>query len=287
MEDIISKLEEDIISKVKENTFSESEEETIPEIEKNETIEETDKHADDKEKIEDEFKETNDEINEKDEGMEIIPKSNHGEKTEKEEYEPITSMKITSEAMEKIFSIAEGVKTECYALLLGKDGIVYDIFVPNQSATGVSVESDEISIIEVGKVVEETGLDVLGWAHSHGVMDVFFSGTDDRNQERLLHETDNIDEKYRKFIYGMTVNQNRECIAFVTTQYKNLDVDMVEADVHIIPVPTDFHKINEKYKKIIKEKVKTFGTYWNGYTHNRKKSYYWKDWYNWKYDPYY
>ncbi len=206
---------------------------------------------------------------------------------------------ISDIALEKIYTMAEIVVDlankgyEAYCLLLGNEnGLVEDILIPEQEVTSYSVDISNDSLLKVADEIDEldTGLQVLGWAHSHHTMMAFSSSTDDDNHKTILNQTNNIRQingKKTKYMYGLTVSlEPRDNYGVVTSQFECGATLQREAIVIIEEqeeeFPLDSKKLLAKIKKELKKEIKkkvTFIIYrppkikWR----SRVKEW-WKDW---------
>lgn len=124
----------------------------------------------------------------------------------------LTEIQITTNALEKIYSYAEGVDTEVAGLLLvdKKNGIplIKDALIFDQYASGADVELDinEVTkeLMKIHKKDKSQLEFVKGWWHSHVNMDVFWSGTDDDCFENLL--------SISPLVYGIVVNKHGDTL---------------------------------------------------------------------------
>jgi proteasome lid subunit RPN8/RPN11 len=172
---------------------------------------------------------------------------------------PITVIKITKVALEKIYLMAQAVQSifqralEVYCLVVAdrhQQDVIGDILIPEQSVTYVSIHIEPENILKLSQRIREEQLTILGWAHSHADFSVFFSGTDDRNQNVILAETANYtvrDQMKLKFAYGMTVNIHRKRYGVVSTQYPCGSIQHKEAEFEIIgDLPSNWDETAEK-----------------------------------------
>lgn len=179
-------------------------------------------------------------------------------------FTPLSEIPITDFALEKMYIMAEEVtkftsnQVEIYALSIGKDHIIEDVLIPEQSVHYAFVNVEAESILQLSSFIRKNHITVLGWTHSHGNLGVFFSGTDYSNQHTLLSETSN----YRfwngiqvKYAYGMTINLNRDRFGIVTTQVFTGKIFHEPADFRILP---SSHKWNpDKIRKLMVKELKT------------------------------
>lgn len=184
---------------------------------------------------------------------------------------PISSIKITENALKMLFSMAKQMKHvfgkdyEVYAFLVGNDDIVTDILIPPQTVSYTHISISPNDLMQLVEPIEKYNLKILGWGHSHCDFSVFFSNTDDENQMRILNETENYKEFTTddghiikmKFAYGVTVNINGEVYGEVTTQFpcgavfnrENVPIEVIKSE----------RKINEKLLDVvIKHDLKHF-----------------------------
>ena len=110
---------------------------------------------------------------------------------------PIQNYYIKKSALAKLFLMAKAVSIihhapyEIYALCIGKDLTVEDIYVPFQNVTYASINIDLEKMMHARQEIRAQKLNIIGWGHSHADFSVFSSGTDDENHKTLLHETSN------------------------------------------------------------------------------------------------
>ncbi len=143
-----------------------------------------------------------------------------------------------------------GQAVESYWLLLG-DTKIRDIIVPNQDVSFASVHVNSTDVLQMKNEIHNNKWKILGWGHSHANFGVFFSGTDIRNQERILHETNNYamidfepDGKLRrkydlqqemeiKYSFGSTLNIHEDKYAEVIwmDESKNIYKKKIEIEV--------------------------------------------------------
>jgi len=111
----------------------------------------------------------------------------------------LDSLYITEYAFEKAYSYARlAVKKarrtiECGGYLIApkdaKDRIVTDSFLAkNQDVSDGLFTIEAEDVIRAGREIDERGYRVLGWWHSHGNLETFFSSTDDNGQRTVLNE---------------------------------------------------------------------------------------------------
>lgn len=194
---------------------------------------------------------------------------------------PLHTIPITAIALAKIHKIAEIVnkvaeeqlqtdrKFEVYCYLLG-DGetdnhgqyIVTDIIIPRHEAKPNHVDVSEDAIIEVGQYVNDIGMVILGWSHSHGEYDAYSSETDDENHLRILNETNNvveIDGTKMKYMYEITVNAKHEQYGVVLTQFPCGYISQNnDCEISVIgdePSEEELESIENELIEIVKNKV--------------------------------
>jgi hypothetical protein len=120
-------------------------------------------------------------------------------------------------------------------------------------------------MIEVSYALKELNMNkiILGWNHSLCDFGVFFSGTDDANQENIFKETTNyailpyIEKGIQvKFVYGMTVNVKQEVYGEITTQMPcGAVLNRKSVEIEIIgDLPEDWDE--ETMRKIIRNELK-------------------------------
>jgi len=185
----------------------------------------------------------------------------------------LREIKITPEALEKIYALAEIVVEkakkgyEAYCLLLGtEEGLVEDILIPEQEVSSFSVEISKDALL---KTIEElntldSNYQVLGWAHSHAYMTAYSSSTDDDNHVTILNQTNNIrrvNEKKTKFAYGLTVALSpRDHYGVVVSQFECGALVQREASLIVFDQnpdsPFDPKKIKAEIKEDVLKKVK-------------------------------
>lgn len=182
---------------------------------------------------------------------------------------PLDTIKITRLALEKMFILAQEIfhvfetPLEAYCLCIGHEDTIDDILIPRQRVAFTSVHIDPHDLLEIAPLIREKQLNILGWSHSHANFSVFFSGTDDRNQNVLLTETSNYDvlnQMKIKFVYGMTVNVMRDIFGMVSTQYSCNRIEHVQAKIQILdtlPEKLQLGKIKEEIRNEILAKVET------------------------------
>ncbi|MBT5022736.1 hypothetical protein HOK51_05730 [Candidatus Woesearchaeota archaeon] len=107
---------------------------------------------------------------------------------------------ITTEAFEKAYTYAKLVKEisglpnmECGGYLTipkdCTDRIARDAFLASdQDVREGLFQIQAKDVIKAGKEISAKGHRVVGWWHSHGMMDTFFSNLDDQGQETVLNE---------------------------------------------------------------------------------------------------
>lgn len=187
---------------------------------------------------------------------------------------PLTTIKITAVALEKMFILAEEVfrvfeqALEVYCLCVGNNGVIEDILVPRQEVSFASVSIDPEHIMEISEIIRAKKLTILGWSHSHSNFNVFFSGVDDKNQTTLLAETSNflvIQNVKIKYVYGMTVNIHHHYFGVVSTQYSCGRVEHYKAQFEIVddlPADWDAEAFRSQIYDEIAEKVTSRHTGW-------------------------
>ncbi|MHA1610956.1 MAG: hypothetical protein ACTSYU_02795 [Promethearchaeota archaeon] len=184
-----------------------------------------------------------------------------------QDFKPIHEIPITGLALEKMFILAQEVfsitqnKVEVYSLSIGTDHIIKDILIPAQNVGMASVFVEESAILEIIPTIRANNLTVLGWNHSHANFSVFFSGTDIENQQILLTDTANY-RKWKgipvKYVYGMTVNVQKEIYGVISTQIPTAKIFNVEASFKIIdPLPINWTdtEIRKEIRDILIDKV--------------------------------
>jgi proteasome lid subunit RPN8/RPN11 len=175
----------------------------------------------------------------------------------------LSVIKVTALALEKMFILARGVYEilgapyEIYALCLGKDHVIQDILIPQQEVAFGYVHVEPEYIQNLRPIITSEVLDVLGWTHSHADFDVFFSTTDIRNQITVLSDTSNfamLENLEIKYVYGVTVNLNRDTFGIATTQYPSGDLVHTQAEIQLIEnIPVNWDR--ESVKKGILDKI--------------------------------
>jgi proteasome lid subunit RPN8/RPN11 len=111
----------------------------------------------------------------------------------------LDSLYITKYAFEKAYAYARLAcekarrSIECGGYLIApkdsKDRIATDSFLANNQDVSdglFTIEAEDV--IKAGREITESGFKVLGWWHSHGNLDTFFSRTDDNGQRTVLNE---------------------------------------------------------------------------------------------------
>ena len=111
----------------------------------------------------------------------------------------LDTIHLTDYAYEKAYTYARlAVKKargtiECGGYLIAPreavDRIATDAFLArNQDVSSglFTIEAEEV--IKAGREINEMGYRVLGWWHSHGNLQTFFSDTDNRGQRTVLNE---------------------------------------------------------------------------------------------------
>ena len=120
------------------------------------------------------------------EPKEIEEKKDHG----------LDSLRITVHALEKAYAYARlacgiaGRSIECGGYLITpkniRDRIVRDTFLAkNQDVSGGLFTIEAEDVIKAGREINARGYRVLGWWHSHGNLQTFFSDTDNRGQRTV------------------------------------------------------------------------------------------------------
>ena len=180
---------------------------------------------------------------------------------------PIKSIPITRYALQKLFILAEEIvklfhyPVEVYCLVFGTDSLIEDFIIPKQSSSSAFVHINSRALLELSTEIREKNLIILGWAHSHANMGVFFSGTDDKNQATLLSETSNymqLDNTQVKYVYGMTVNIRHDYFGVVSTQYPCGRIEHREAKIQITEsglLEWDESTIRSEIGQDLKEKI--------------------------------
>ena len=111
----------------------------------------------------------------------------------------LDSLHITDYAFEKAYAYArlavqKARRTiECGGYLIApkgaQDRIATDSFLArNQDVSEGLFTIEAEDVIKAGKEINEMGYKVLGWWHSHGNLETFFSPTDDNGQRTVLNE---------------------------------------------------------------------------------------------------
>jgi len=182
---------------------------------------------------------------------------------------PIDTIKITRLALEKMFILAQEIfhvfdtPLEAYCLCVGHDHIIEDILIPRQRVSFASVHIEPQNLLEIAPIIRKNQLTILGWSHSHANFSVFFSGTDDHNQNVLLTETSNyriLNQMKVKYVYGMTVNVMRDMFGMITTQYSCNRIEHTRAKIQIVnslPDKQQLSEIREEIHDEILAKVET------------------------------
>ena len=175
---------------------------------------------------------------------------------------------ITRVAYTKMIIIAQEVSKllnqsmEVYALCIGDKGIIEDILIPPQKVSSISIHINAEDLLSLSPYIRENNLNIIGWAHSHGNMSVFFSSTDDNNQITVLNDTSNYTEIENirvKYCFGITVNLKEELFGIVTTQYPTGEIAHEKAIFEIycdLPGDWDDDEIRQNISKELKEKIK-------------------------------
>ena len=184
-----------------------------------------------------------------------------------QDFKPIHEIPITGLALEKMYILAQEVfsiaqnKVEVYSLSIGTDHIIQDILIPAQTVRMASVFVEESAILDIIPTIRANNLTVLGWNHSHANFSVFFSGTDNDNQQMLLTDTANY-RKWKgipvKYVYGMTVNIQRDIFGVISTQIPTGKIYNVEATIRVInPLPANWDNsaLRKEIREILIEKV--------------------------------
>ncbi len=189
---------------------------------------------------------------------------------------PLETIYVHPIALSKMFWMAEAVYSvfhepyEIYALCLGKDRHIYDIIIPNQSVNYASVHIPSTSLVDLKIELLNTPYEVLGWTHSHANFSVFFSGTDNMNQNVILHDTANyttIQGIQVKYVYGMTVNLNHQVYGVVTTQYPSGEIVHQPARIRVegtYPSSWDYQAARAELSDMVQLKTG------NSHSHSRK-----------------
>ncbi len=112
---------------------------------------------------------------------------------------PIESVNITSYALDKAYAYANIVSRisrrstmECGGYLIAPKGqnniIATDAFLArDQDVSEGLFRIWPKDVIAAGREIDKMGCRVLGWWHSHGCLDTFFSETDDNGQRTVLN----------------------------------------------------------------------------------------------------
>ncbi len=199
---------------------------------------------------------------------------------------PIREFNIAERALIKLFLMAKAVSEvhkspyEIYALCIGKDLTIEDIYIPYQNVTYVSIHIDGDMIYHARQEIRAQKFNIIGWAHSHADFSVFSSGTDNENHKTVLHETSNYSEKEGirlKYMVAMTVNMKENVYGVTLTHYPCGIITQSEASVRVIRdsddiTPEWIYYQYIKLKNIVKERVKTSGYYRSEYTHDSYQS---------------
>jgi hypothetical protein len=189
---------------------------------------------------------------------------------------PLSIIRITQVALEKLYLLAQEVfevlhqPLEVYALCLGEDGIISDIIIPQQNVSFASIHIHSDNILALIPEIQEKNLPILGWAHSHANLSVFFSGTDDSNQKVILAETANyreIEDTQRvKYAYGITVNIHHALYGEVSTQFASGRIEHKKASFSFyggFPSSWDEKTFRAYIREQIQRKVKTSSSYFS------------------------
>jgi hypothetical protein len=210
---------------------------------------------------------------------------------------PATSFRILRSALMKIFALAEsvhanlgGLEAYCVMVTDEEDLTVTDVLIPRHEASGafVRVDAPEVDAIREELRARNRGLEegkrkwrAVGWAHSHGTMSVFFSGTDWENQSALLDSAGQMMERFGETyltVYGMTVNVRREVYAEILSRMKcKAEIRQRGATLHIIE---DVDKDDEEVQKriydeldvLVKERVSRMRSWGSRWREDKKKS---------------
>lgn len=111
----------------------------------------------------------------------------------------LNSLRITKYAFEKAYAYARLAcdiakeSIECGGYLIApkgaKDRIATDSFLAkNQDVSAGLFTIKAEDVIKAGREIDEIGYKVLGWWHSHGDLETFFSSIDDGGQMTVLNE---------------------------------------------------------------------------------------------------
>ncbi|MBI2045367.1 Mov34/MPN/PAD-1 family protein [Candidatus Pacearchaeota archaeon] len=111
----------------------------------------------------------------------------------------LDTLHITEYAFEKAYAYARlavqkaGRTMECGGYLIApkdaRDRIATDSFLAkNQDVSGGLFTIEAEDVIKAGREINEIGCRVLGWWHSHGNLETFFSAADDNGQRTVLNE---------------------------------------------------------------------------------------------------
>ena len=194
-----------------------------------------------------------------------LPTPNGAEISRLPEPSPLSIIRITQVALEKLYILAQEVfevlhqPLEVYALCLGDDGIISDLLIPQQDVSFASIHIHSDNILALIPEIQARDLPILGWAHSHANFSVFFSGTDDSNQKIILAETANyreIDEQRVKYAYGLTINITRSLYGEVSTEFASGRIEQKKASFNIVGgLPASWNE--EKYREEIREEIRT------------------------------
>ncbi len=122
-----------------------------------------------------------------------------GEETKNETGLSLNTIHITEYAFEKAFAYARimcavaGRTMECGGYLVAPkysgNIIATDAFLArDQEVQEGFFEVHAEDVIKAGREIDQKGLKVLGWWHSHGFLKTFFSSTDDKGQMTVLNE---------------------------------------------------------------------------------------------------
>ncbi len=187
---------------------------------------------------------------------------------------------ITRSAYNKMVIIAQEVSKllnqsmEVYALCIGDNGVIEDILIPHQKVSSISIHINASDILSLAPYIRENNLNILGWAHSHGNMSVFFSSTDDNNQITVLNDTSNyteIDNIRVKYCFGITVNLREELFGIVTTQFPSGNIAHEKAIFQVncdLPANWNENEIRKEISEELKIKIKK-----NMYNNDKNNNY--------------
>ena len=164
-------------------------------------------------------------------------------------YAETEKLVMTQDAYKKMLSYAyyankKGGKEVGMIMVSNADGVVHEIHMPKQVASGGDFSFESIDAMEIKKCINN-GERFVGWSHSHCNMSPFLSGTDIENIETLL-------EVHPK-IFSVVTNAKGDTRAWMHCKLPCGEASVREISISLV---MDENVLKEEIKLEVEEKLR-------------------------------